>query len=195
MLEDYGVNPECLKGIDRVLFTPEQIQARVAELGAQITKDYEGKSLLMIGVLRGVIFFISDLMRSIRIPLEVDFMSVSNYSPDSRKMGFVRLVKDLEIPITNRHVLFVEDIIDTGLTLNYLLRTLKTRQPASLEVCVLFNKEKRRLIDLPLKYKGFDIPDYYLVGYGLDYREKYRNMPFVGLLNADLLPNGKNGIF
>ena len=159
-------------------------------MGAQISNDYEGKSLLLVGVLRGVIFFISDLMRAIRIPLEVDFMSVTNYSPDSRNMGFVRLVKDLEISITDRHVLFVEDIIDTGLTLNYLLRTLKTRKPASLEVCALFNKEKRRLIDLPLRYKGFDIPDYYIVGYGLDYREKYRNMPFVGLLKADILHNG-----
>jgi len=185
-----GVNPECMKDIDKVLFTPEQIQIRVSELGAQISKDYEGKSLLLVGVLRGVIFFISDLMRAIRIPLEVDFMSVTNYSPDSRNMGFVRLVKDLEFSITDRHVLFVEDIIDTGLTLNYLLRTLKTRKPASLEVCALFNKEKRRLIDLPLRYKGFDIPDYYIVGYGLDYREKYRNMPFVGLLKADVLQNG-----
>ncbi|MEJ2484604.1 MAG: hypoxanthine phosphoribosyltransferase [Anaerolineales bacterium] len=187
---EYGVNPDSMQDIDKILFTPEQIQTRVSELGAQISNDYEGKSLLLVGVLRGVIFFISDLMRAIRIPLEVDFMSVTNYSPDSRNMGFVRLVKDLEISITDRHVLFVEDIIDTGLTLNYLLRTLKTRKPASLEVCALFNKEKRRLIDLPLRYKGFDIPDYYIVGYGLDYREKYRNMPFVGLLKADILHNG-----
>lgn len=186
----YGVNPECMRDVDKILFTPEQIQARVSELGAQISKDYEGQSLLLVGVLRGVIFFISDLMRAIRIPLEVDFISVTNYSPDSRNMGFVRLVKDLEFSITGRHVLFIEDIIDTGLTLNYLLRTLKTRQPASLEVCTLFNKEKRRLIDLPLRYIGFDIPDYYLVGYGLDYHEKYRNMPFVGLLKADVLQNG-----
>jgi hypoxanthine phosphoribosyltransferase len=188
--ETYNVNPDCLKAIDRVLFTPEQIQSRISELGAQISEDYAGKSLLLIGVLRGVIFFISDLMRSISIPLEVDFMSVSSYSPESRDMGLVRLVKDLELPITDRHVVFVEDIIDTGLTINYLLRTLKTRQPASLEVCVLFNKEKRRLINLPLKYKGFDIPDYYIVGYGLDYRERYRNMPFVGLLKAEVLQNG-----
>ena len=187
---EYGVNPDSMQDIDKILFTPEQIQTRVSELGAQISNDYEGKSMLLVGVLRGVIFFISDLMRAIRIPLEVDFMSVTNYSPDSRNMGFVRLVKDLEISITDRHVLFVEDIIDTGLTLNYLLRTLKTRKPASLEVCALFNKEKRRLIDLPLRYKGFDIPDYYIVGYGLDYREKYRNMPFVGLLKADVLHNG-----
>jgi hypoxanthine phosphoribosyltransferase len=189
-MTDYDVHPECMKGVERVLFSPEQLQTRISELGTQISKDYQGKSLLLVGVLRGVVFFITDLMRAIRIPLEVDFMSVSSYSTDSRDMGFVRLVKDLEISITDRHVLFVEDIIDTGLTLHYLLRTLKTRNPASLEVCVLFNKEKRRLIDLPIRYKGFDIPDYYIVGYGLDYREKYRNLPFVGLLKADLIKNG-----
>jgi len=189
-MSDFDVNPECMKGVDRILYTPEQIQSRVAELGAQISSDYEGKSLLLVGVLRGVLFFISDLMRTIRIPLEVDFMSVSNFSLDARERGFVRLVKDLEIPITGRHVLFVKDVIDTGLTLNYLLRTLKTRHPASLEVCVLFNKDKRRLIDLPLRYVGFDIPDYFVVGYGLDYREKYRNLPFVGLLKGEILQNG-----
>lgn len=189
-MTDYDIHPECMKGVERVLFSPEQLQTRISELGTQISKDYQGKSLLLVGVLRGVVFFITDLMRAIRIPLEVDFMSVSSYSTDSRDMGFVRLVKDLEISITDRHVLFVEDIIDTGLTLHYLLRTLKTRNPASLEVCVLFNKEKRRLIDLPIRYKGFDIPDYYIVGYGLDYREKYRNLPFVGLLKADLIKNG-----
>jgi hypoxanthine phosphoribosyltransferase len=189
-MTDYDVHPECMKGVERVLFSPEQLQTRIYELGTQISKDYQGKSLLLVGVLRGVVFFITDLMRAIRIPLEVDFMSVSSYSTDSRDMGFVRLVKDLEISITDRHVLFVEDIIDTGLTLHYLLRTLKTRNPASLEVCVLFNKEKRRLIDLPIRYKGFDIPDYYIVGYGLDYQEKYRNLPFVGLLKAELIKNG-----
>lgn len=176
-----------MQDIERVLFTSEQIQSRVTELGQQISRDYADKSPLMIGVLKGVIFFMADLMRAIDSPVEVDFMSVSNYSAESRERGLVRLVKDLEIPITDRHVIFVEDIIDTGLTLNYLLRTLKTRQPASLEVCVLFNKDKRRLINLPLRYKGFDIPDYFIVGYGLDYREKYRNMPFVGLLKGKAL--------
>jgi hypoxanthine phosphoribosyltransferase len=189
-MEEYAVPPVRLKDIDRVLFTPEQIQTRVADLGRQISQDYADKPLLLIGVLKGIIFFMADLMRAIDIPLEVDFMAVSNYSPEARELGLVRLVKDLEIPITGRHVLFVEDIIDTGLTLNYLLRTLRAQQPASLEVCVLFNKEKRRLIDLPLRYKGFDIPDYYIVGYGLDYREKYRNMPFVGLLKGEVLQSG-----
>jgi len=174
-MTDFEIPPECMQVIDRVLYTPEQLQARVAELGAQITADYAGKSLLLIGVLRGVIFFMTDLLRTLRIPVEVDFMAVSNYSPEARDRGFVRLVKDLDLSITDRHVLFVEDIIDTGLTINYLLQSLKARKPASLEVCVLFNK----------------IPDYYVVGYGLDYREKYRNMPFVGLIKAEVLQNNK----
>ena len=188
-MEDFEIPPECMQVIDRVLYTPDQIQERVAELGAQISEDYAGESVLLIGVLRGVIFFMADLLRAVKIPVEVDFMAVSSYSAESRDLGYVRLVKDLELSITDRHVLFVEDIIDTGLTINYLLRTLKARKPASLEVCVLFNKEKRRLIDLPLRYQGFNIPDYYIVGYGLDYREKYRNIPFVGLIKAEFLQN------
>ena len=188
-MEDFEIPPECMQVIDRVLYTPDQIRGRVAELGAQISEDYAGESLLLIGVLRGVIFFMADLLRAIKIPVEVDFMAVSSYSAESRDLGYVRLVKDLELSITDRHVLFVEDIIDTGLTINYLLRTLKARKPASLEVCVLFNKEKRRLIDLDLRYQGFAIPDYYIVGYGLDYREKYRNIPFVGLIKAEFLQN------
>jgi len=191
-MEDFEIPLECMETIDRVLFSPDQIQKRVTELGEQISKDYAGKSLLLIGVLRGVIFFMVDLLRTMSIPVEVDFMAVSNYSPEARDMGFVRLVKDLELSITGRHVLFVEDIIDTGLTLNYLLRTLKARRPASLEVCVLFNKEKRRLINLSLRYEGFKIPDYYVVGYGLDYQEKYRNLPFVGLIKAEVLQNKIN---
>ena len=125
-MKEFDVHPECMKGVERVLFTTEQLQTRISELGAQISADYQGKQLLMIGVLRGVVFFITDLMRAIRIPLEVDFMAVSSYSADSRDMGFVRLVKDLELSITGRHVLFVEDIIDTGLTLNYLLKILRS---------------------------------------------------------------------
>ncbi len=190
-MTDFEIPPECMQVIDRVLYTPEQIQARVTELGTQITTDYAGKEVLLIGVLRGVIFFMTDLLRAVKIPVEVDFMAVSNYSPEARDRGYVRLVKDLELSITDRHVLFVEDIIDTGLTINYLLQTLRARRPASLEVCVLFNKEKRRLIDLQLAYEGFKIPDYYVVGYGLDYREKYRNLPFVGLIKAEVLQNNQ----
>ena len=126
----------------------------------------------------------ADLLRCVNIPVAVDFIAISSYSPESRNQGIVHLAKDLETPLAGRHVLFVEDVIDTGLTLNYLLRNLHARQPASLEVCVLFNKPEHRLIDIPLKYKGFDLPDRFVVGYGLDYRERYRNLPFVGLLTA-----------
>ncbi len=184
LVEIYG---ELAADVREVLISEEEIQQRVAEIGAQISRDYAGKNPLLVGVLKGVLFFMADLLRAIRIPVEVDFMAVSNYTAESRKQGLVRLVKDLEIPLIDRHVLFVEDVIDTGLTLNYLLRTLRARQPASLEVCVLFNKGQQRLIDIPLKYKGFDIPDRFVVGYGLDHREKYRNLPFVGLLKGEAL--------
>ncbi len=189
-MAEYPVPEAWASAVSQVLFTPEQIQQRVAELGRQIARDYADTIPVMIGVLKGIVFFMADLVRAINIPVEVDFMSVSNYSPEARDKGLVRLVKDLEMSIEGRHVIFVEDIIDTGLTIHYLLRTLQARQPASLEICVLFNKDKRRLIELPLRYKGFDIPDYYVVGYGLDYREKYRNLPFVGLLKAEVLHNG-----
>jgi hypoxanthine phosphoribosyltransferase len=135
-----------------------------------------------VGVLKGVFPFMADLLRMITISVEVDFIAVSSYSADSRQQGLVRLQKDLEEPIGGRHVLFVEDVIDTGLTLSYLLRNLRARGPASLKVCALFDKSRRRLIDIPLQYKGFDLPDRFVVGYGLDYRERYRNLPFVGLL-------------
>ncbi|GAP15054.1 hypoxanthine phosphoribosyltransferase [Longilinea arvoryzae] len=168
--------------ISEILLTENQIQQRVGELAGEISELYRDKNPVLVGVLKGVLFFMADLLRALPIATEVDFLSVANYGGDSRKQGPVRLVKDLETPIEGRHVLFVEDVIDTGLTLNYLLRTLKARQPASLEVCVLFNKPTKRLIDIPLRFKGFDIPDRFVVGYGLDFHEKYRNLPFVGLL-------------
>ena len=162
---------------------------RVAELGRSISADYAGKCPGLVGVLKGVLCLMADLLRVIDIPVEVDFLAVSSYSAEARNKGVVRLVKDLEIPINERHVLFVEDVIDTGLTLNYLLKSLRDRQPASLEVCVLFNKPAHRLLDIPLKYKGFDLPDRFVVGYGLDLRERYRNLPFIGLLSAEALSN------
>lgn len=168
--------------ISEVLLTPGQIQARLAEIGENISRDYSGKNPLLVGVLKGVMIFIADLIRVITIPVEVDFMAISSYSPEARDQGRVRLVKDLESPITGRHVLFIEDMVDTGLTLNYLIQTLKMRHPASLEVCAMFNKDKLRLVDVPLKYVGFELPDRFVVGYGLDHRERYRNLPFVGLL-------------
>jgi hypoxanthine phosphoribosyltransferase len=182
--------PEMGADIQEVLISPEQLERKVIEMGRAISSDYAGKDPLLVGVLKGVLFFMADLLRSITIPVEVDFIAISSYSPEARQKGFVRLVKDLETPLTDRHVLFVEDVIDTGLTLNYILQNLKARDPASLEVCVLFNKPEHRLIDIPVKYKGFDLPDQFVVGYGLDHREKYRNLPFVGLLKSSTLMNG-----
>ena len=173
--------------ISEILLTSDQIQNRVREMGHDITADYRGKNPLLVGVLKGVLFFMADLLREVPVPVEVDFIAVSSYTPETRQQGMVRLVKDLELPIAGRHVLFVEDVIDTGLTLNYILRNLRARQPASLEVCVLFDKPDRRLIEIPLKYKGFELPDRFVVGYGLDYRERYRNLPFVGLLKPEIL--------
>ncbi len=178
---------EMAGDVQDVLLTPEQIQQRVSELGRSVARDYTGRSPLLVGVLKGVVFFMADLLRAISIPVEVDFLAVASYSPETRNRGKVRLVKDLEADISGRNVLFVEDVIDTGLTLNYLLSTLRARQPASLEVCVLFDKPEKRLIDIPLKYKGFNLPDRFVVGYGLDHHERYRNLPFVGILKASAL--------
>ena len=168
--------------IQEVLYSQEEIHQRVIQIAQAISRDYAGRNPLLVGVLKGVLFFMGDLLREITIPIEIDFIAVSSYSPEARDQGYVRLVKDLELPINARHVIFVEDVIDTGLTLNYLLENLRARQPASLEVCVLFNKPDHRLIEIPLRFKGFDLPDRFVVGYGLDYREKYRNLPFLGLL-------------
>ncbi len=184
-LDEYG---EMASEIKEILISAEELQDKVRQMGRAISQDYAGRSPLMVGVLKGVVLFIADLLRAVTIPVEVDFLAVSSYSSEARtKSGLVRLEKDLETSITGRHVLFVEDVIDTGLTLNYLLRNLRSRQPASLEVCVLFNKAENRLIDIPIKYKGFDLPDRFVVGYGLDYQEKYRNLPFVGLLKPEAL--------
>lgn len=188
MTQKSGKFKELSADVRQVLISEEEIAARVAEIGAAISRDYAGRDLLVVGVLKGVLFFMADLLRQITIPVEVDFMAVSSYSSEIRhEKGYVRLLKDLDVPLTGRHVLFVEDVIDTGLTLNYLLRNLRTREPASLEVCVLFNKPAHRFIDIPLKYKGFDLPDRFVAGYGLDYREKYRNLPFVGVLKPNVL--------
>lgn len=187
-LQEYqDVYGELVQGIREISFSEEQIQQKVAEIGRRISHDYAGRRPLLVGVLKGVLFFMADLLRAITIPIEVDFMAVSNYSPEARDKGLVRVVKDLEIPIVGRDIIFIEDVIDTGLTLNYLLNNLRMRQPASLEVCALFDKNQKRLIDLPIRYKGFDLPDRFVVGYGLDFHEKYRNLPFVGLLKPEVL--------
>lgn len=180
------INSAYTQDIQEILLSEQDIERKVTQIGGLISRDYLGLNPLLVGVLKGVLFFMADLLRSITIPTEIDFIAVANYSAESREQGVVRLVKDLEIPISGRHVLFIEDVIDTGLTLNYILQNLRARQPASLEVCVLFNKPDHRIIDIPLKYKGFDLPDRFLVGYGLDYRERYRNLPYVGLLRPEI---------
>jgi hypoxanthine phosphoribosyltransferase len=188
-LDSYGAQAE---GVREILISEEDLQRRVRTIAEEISRDYAGRNPLLVGVLKGVLFFMADLLQAITIPAEIDFIAVSSYSPETRQQGVVRLVKDLEIPIEGRHVLFVEDVIDTGLTLSYILKSLRLRQPASLDVCVLFNKPVHRLIDIPLKYKGFDLPDRFVVGYGLDYRERYRNLPFIGLLKPEVFKSNRD---
>ena len=175
------------RDIARVLIEQEALQGRIAEMGAAITADYQDKRPLFIGVLKGVLFFMADLLRAVHIPLEVDFMSISSYSPETREHGVVRITKDLDTSMEGRHVIFVEDMIDTGLTLSYLLRLLQARNPASLHIAVLFDKPSRRIVDVKPRYLGFRLPDLFVVGYGLDHREQYRNLPFVGVLSPEAL--------
>jgi hypoxanthine phosphoribosyltransferase len=171
-------------GLGEVLVGAEDLQRRVAELGQEITRDYAGRSLLLIGVLKGAVFFLSDLMRYIDIPVEVDFMAVASYGSATDSSGVVRILKDLDAAIEGRDVLIVEDIVDSGLTLQYLMRNLGSRNPRTLEVCALLTKPERRKVELPTRYVGFEIPDRFVVGYGLDYAERHRNLPFVAALDA-----------
>jgi len=187
MRDNGSGNNGFLDNISEVLITDQELEARVAELGAQISTDYAGKDPLLVGVLRGVFVFMADLVRAITIPVSVDFIGITRYGPSTRTQGVVRFTKDLEICIQGRHVIFVEDVIDTGLSLRYILRTLETREPASLQVCTLFDKPRIRLFDLEIAYTGFVLPDTYVVGYGLDYDERYRNLPFVGLLKEEAI--------
>ncbi|MEA3406486.1 MAG: hypoxanthine phosphoribosyltransferase [Chloroflexota bacterium] len=178
-------NHSITEDIAETIYDEETIQKRIAELGRRISQDYAGKNPLLVGVLSGVVLFMADLLRYITIPVTVDFMAISHYQPKAES-GSVRITKDLDHAISGRHVLFVEDVIDTGLTLNYLLRTLSTRHPASLEVCVLFDRPYRRLIDIPLAYHGMELPDRFVVGYGLDAGGLYRNLPYIGVLKEDV---------
>ena len=172
--------------VAEVLITSEQIQERVRELGARITQDYAGEKLLLVGVLRGAVVVMGDLMRRIDLPCEIDFMDISSYGSGSSSSGVVRILKDLEEDITDRHVLIVEDIIDTGLTLSYLRRSLLARKPASLEICTLLTKPARRRVELDIKYLGFEVPDEFVVGYGLDYAGAYRNLPDICILKEEV---------
>ena len=173
------------ESIGEILVQPDELEHRVRELGAEISRDYAGRDLLLIGVLKGAVFFLADLMRHIEVPCEVDFMAVSSYGSSTDTSGVVRILKDLDAPLEGRHVLIVEDIVDSGLTLQYLMRTLETRGPASLEVCALLTKPERRLVEMPARYVGFEIPDKFAIGYGLDYAERYRNLPYVATLQLD----------
>jgi len=185
MSTDRFQDTPLMHNIQEVLLTEKEIQARVAELGAQISRDYAGQEPLLVGVLRGVFVFMADLVRAITIPIGVDFIGITRYNAAREGRGVVRLTKDLDLFIQGRHVLFVEDVINTGLTLRYILRSLEARDPASLRVCVLFDKPRTRLFDLKVAYKGFQLPDEFVVGYGLDYGERYRNLPFVGVLKEE----------
>ena len=172
--------------VAEVLISSEQIGAKVREMGERITQDYAGERLLLVGVLRGAIVVMGDLMRCIDLPCEIDFMDISSYGSGTSSSGVVRILKDLEEDITDRHVLIVEDIIDTGLTLSYLVRSLLARNPASLEICALLTKPSRRRVQLNVKYLGFEVPDEFVVGYGLDYAGAYRNLPDICILKEEV---------
>ena len=168
--------------IGEILVQPDQLKERVRALGRTISQDYAGKDLLLVGVLKGAVFFLADLMRNIEVPCEVDFMAVASYGSATDSSGVVRILKDLDTPIENRNVLIVEDIVDSGLTLQYLLRNLGARDPASLEVCALLTKPERRKAEVPIRYTGFEIPNRFAIGYGLDYDQRWRNLPYVAAL-------------
>ena len=180
-------SPDLVDDIAEVLIPEDEIQAKVAELGARISADFTGRELTLVSVLKGSLPFMADLMRAITIPVQIDLMEVSSYGGTATESsGLVRILKDLSSSIDGRHVLVVEDIIDTGLTLNYLVRYLRGKNPASLRICTLLDKPARRLVEIPIDYRGFEIPDRFVIGYGLDYGERYRNLRFVGVLRPEV---------
>jgi hypoxanthine phosphoribosyltransferase len=176
--------------IAEVLVSQESLEARVAELGVELSRDYAGTDLLLIGVLKGAVFFMADLIRKLTIPCEIDFMAVSSYGNSTDSSGVVRILKDLDASIEGRNVVVIEDIVDSGLTLSYLLRNLEARHPASVEVCALLTKPDRRVADIDCRYVGFEIPNRFAIGYGLDYGERYRNLPYVAALDETKIPGG-----
>jgi hypoxanthine phosphoribosyltransferase len=185
-VETWETGPDSL--ISDVLVTGEALQARVAELGAELSRDYADTDLLLVGVLKGAVFFMADLVRQMTVPCEIDFMAVSSYGNSTDSSGVVRILKDLDANIEGRDVLIVEDIVDSGLTLSYLMRNLEARGPASLEVCALLTKPARRIADIECRYVGFEIPNRFVIGYGLDYGERYRSLPYVAALDETRLP-------
>jgi hypoxanthine phosphoribosyltransferase len=184
-----GGEAELERGVGEILIDEETLQARIRELGVQISTDYGGRDLLLVGVLKGAVFFMADLMRELTVPCEIDFMAISSYGAATDSSGVVRILKDLDINVAGRDVLVVEDIIDSGLTLSYLMRNLTARKPASLDVVALLTKPDRREIEVPVRYVGFEIPNRFVIGYGLDFAERYRNLPYVAVLHADLVPD------
>jgi hypoxanthine phosphoribosyltransferase len=181
---------ELESAVEEILIDEVTLSARVAELGQEISADYAGREPLLLGVLKGAVFFMADLMRHLTVPCEIDFMAISSYGASTDSSGVVRILKDLDINIEGRDVLVVEDIIDSGLTLSYLMRNLEAREPATLEICALLTKPERREIDVPVRYVGFEIPNRFVIGYGLDFAERYRNLPYVGVLQQELVPEG-----
>ncbi|MFQ5471549.1 MAG: hypoxanthine phosphoribosyltransferase [Dehalococcoidia bacterium] len=189
LLANYGygpLKPNQVPEVDKVLITANKLERRVGELGAEISRDYADRQPLMVGVLRGVLCFIADLMRHVSVPVSVDLMAISSYQGNGA--GAVRILKDLDENIKGRDVILVEDIVDTGMTLNHVIEYLRTKRPASIRVCTLLDKRARRLIDVPLDYVGFEIPDAFVVGYGLDFRQQFRHLPFIATLKHELLP-------
>lgn len=184
MAETVPEPPAGRDPIGEVLIDAGELRDRVAELGRQISADYEGRDLVLVGVLKGAVIFMADLMRTLSVPCEVDFMAVSSYGSSTESSGVVRILKDLDTAVADRDVLIVENIIDSGLTLQYLIRNLKARLPRSLEVCALLTKPAQRNVDLPVKYQGFEIPDEFAIGYGLDHAQRYRNLNYVATLDA-----------
>jgi len=181
-------DPSLSSGTGRIgetLIESERLHARVAELGAEISADYEGRDLVMVGVLKGALIFMADLMRSLTVPCEIDLMAVSSYGSATDSSGVVRILKDLDTSVAGRDVLIVEDIVDSGLTLQYLLRNLKARDPASVEVCALLTKPERRRVETPIRYVGFEIANRLAIGYGLDHAQRYRNLDYVAVLETD----------
>jgi hypoxanthine phosphoribosyltransferase len=172
--------------IDEILITAEEIQDKIQTLGRQITEDYQGKNLLLLGTLKGAVPFIGDLARAIHMPLEIDYMAVSSYGNSTESSGVVRILKDLEGPVNQKHLLIVEDIVDSGQTLNYLMDVLRQRRPLSLRVCTLLDKGRERVKPVKCDYVGFQIPDRFVVGYGLDYAQRYRNLPYIGILKPSV---------
>jgi len=177
------MNDDAIASVGEVLITEEALQARITEIAAEVNRDYEGRELLVIGVLKGAVFFIADLVRQLHVPCEIDFMAVSSYGSQTHSSGVVRILKDLDIPIAGRHVLIVEDVIDSGLTLSYLLKNLASRDPASLEICTLLTKPRHQRLRINTRYVGFELRDVFVIGYGLDHGERFRNLPFIAALD------------